>query len=491
MNPILCLDNTLHTLFPVFKNEGPFLTKNKRMDNWWECRRCGIPNDPTYASCVSCGDTGARSSPYRRRSPLLLGSRQTSSRQRPVDSVDSPRTPWQSAVPLFSSPSPQRYQLSSVLPLAELSEHRRTTSSFSRPVPAHQPSSALQKNAVTGAITDLLRHQVASSLSAAGAGARSLHSTTTTTTERPITSLVTSHNINARHVAQAADRAGDNATGMKSLLSNPSSSADDDVVDSSGLFDTLATLQGYYHSVSAVANDGLVRGSQRFPGDRKDGGVEQSRDGDSISLSPSSPLTVRSSPSRKQASASDEHRGAVQHLHEHQQAMFHLRAQLSDALMELQANREGAHRVEAAKDREIANLHREVHRWKDEVMGVQKQHHDLAQELRRMHERNSELLVQVERLRVEANRRVPDIVVDEFRLRVDTTLEARSAAMQSLSSALHLLSMSIGDGIAHNCMAQSLDAAALLHSKTVASLQLRVRELEEELLKSHSGVDAS
>lgn len=188
-----------------------------------------------------------------------------------------------------------------------------------------------------------------------------------------------------------------------------------------------------------------------------------------------------SSPYRQQQRTPQLSTTTASALQEQQQLIFQLRSQLSEALLELQSAREGSARASSTKDREIAALNRDVQHWKDEVLLVQKQNHDLARELRREHERRAELIVQAERMRVQSDRRVPDIVAEEFRLRLDTALESRASALQSLTSALQLLSMSIGDGIGHKYLTHSLDAAALLHSKTVVSLQTRVRELEDEL----------
>jgi hypothetical protein len=197
--------------------------------------------------------------------------------------------------------------------------------------------------------------------------------------------------------------------------------------------------------------------------------------------------TVRSNAKNKSASPLRQPLGSVAFATDTATAetIARLRAQLSDALIEAQAAREGGQRSAALKDRELAAARRELDHWKDQTMASQKQNHQLILELQRTNERNEVMAVQLGRLRVEADQRVPNLVAQEFRLRLDTALEARAASLQALHAALGLLAMSIGDGLTRKYVSHTLDSAALLHSNTVLSLQARVAELEAKL--PHAG----
>jgi chromosome segregation ATPase len=268
---------------------------------------------------------------------------------------------------------------------------------------------------------------------------------------------------------------------------------DDDDDDNAALFDAtpgLSMLSGHYGAEAARGGAFDFHRHRLGTATVRNGANQHFHDDEDDEEKDYSDQTSRLTATRKQLSPFRQHEqqqrphvttSTAQALQDQQQLIFQLRAQLSDALLEVQSSREHAARSASAKEKEVSALQRDVQHWKDEVLTVRKQNHELARELRREHERRAELVVQAERMRLQADRRVPDIVADEFRLRLDTALEARSSAVQSLSSALQLLSMSVGDSIAHKYLTQSLDGAALLHSKMVVSLQSRVRELEDEL----------
>ncbi|CUG72479.1 Hypothetical protein, putative [Bodo saltans] len=454
------------------------------MDHWWECRRCKIPNDPRYESCVSCGCTGSVLSPsaasssasaalLRRRGspPTQIGSsmanRLTPPRHHNSGTTASTSTP-QNSTPTMMKFSPgdlssSSYMLRDLNVMQTSSPSRLPSSGMMMSATRHSSPPLLPPDTVTGTIADLLgqistkaailpienKHRSPPGNGGGGGGAHKRR-------YDGDSQLVT---VGFRHGNSYSHFEGDE---------------DDDGEDStlpSGLL--------------------VLRGGGNYRGDEE----QQHHEGSSIR---------RSSAGRTQQFATT-HYDMTQHLQQqqhhgcwimrttmiacwrsvllqqHQLEELQLRSQLSEALLELQSAREGSARASSTKDREIAALNRDVQHWKDEVLLVQKQNHDLARELRREHERRAELIVQAERMRVQSDRRVPDIVAEEFRLRLDTALECRASALQSLTSALQLLSMSIGDGIGHKYLTHSLDAAALLHSKTVVSLQTRVRELEDEL----------
>jgi hypothetical protein len=450
------------------------------MEQWWECRSCGIPNDPRYGSCVSCG--GAAVAAQQRRSansPLVterrsileqrFGSQSSLSPLLPPASTSS-RQSFAFSSPPVMTPSLQRQMewnrsvigddeegAAAVLSLVSMMSPRRSGGAerfVSKGGGGAERFASKGGDAVASVIADLLRQG---------------------TPQKP--SLTLSLGEDRRETTARDSRRGSvvrsspNAGQAQTTTPGASNVGYASTVDT---FDLPFDVAGVLTAMQNHYNERIEHGGE---GSDHDGPPQR------IMHAP----TVRSNAKNKSASPLRQPLGSVAFATDTTTAetIARLRAQLSDALIEAQAAREGGQRSAALKDRELAAARRELDHWKDQTMASQKQNHQLILELQRTNERNEVMAVQLGRLRVEADQRVPNLVAQEFRLRLDTALEARAASLQALHAALGLLAMSIGDGLTRKYVSHTLDSAALLHSNTVLSLQARVAELEAKL--PHAG----